>query len=542
MTLSSANNFLGRLACVFLLVLSGTAALAVEPAAPSADKQIPLVNQPNTGVMKMLVVKGFVLTGNTLLPESELQALLAGYINQSCDLNRLREATGKVTEEYHRRGYPLARAYMLAQTIVDGMVTITVREGRIGKIIIEGNHHYSDNFIRSRLTSGEKEEAMTVERLERGLLLLNSSFTDLKVSANFAPGSEPGTADIKVKVEEGFPLHLTLTSNNSGSDFVSRYRFGGQLEWTNALIPGSSLTAGGFIGDKSENMHIINAGYSFPLNAHGTMLGLSALKGNFEVGKDFADLGIHNEEKSGDLFIRQPFILSRKATLSGRVGFRASDAKYYQLDEVSGRDNIRVVYAELQGDMISLGGKSIANLTLSQGLGGLLGGTKSGDILASRQNAGNDFMRANLSLARVQPVTSVFSTLLTFSGQLSSTNLLAGEQWLLGGINSVHGFTSGEASGDQGYSATLALRANPLANKEILQLSAFLDYGFAHKRNPLSGVKADTELTGAGIGIASRIRTVAPTTLRLDLGWPITPSANAQGESPVISFDTSIRF
>lgn len=543
MTLRFARQYFSLSA--FLLVLLMPAwqgAFCAEQAPPSTDKKIPLINQPSATSVKSVVVKGFVLTGNTLLPERELQLLLAGYINQSCDLNQLREAAGKVTEEYHRRGYPLARAYMLVQTITDGMVTITVMEGRIGQILIEGNQQYSADFIRNWLTSGQKEEELTVERIEHGLLLLNATFSDLKVSANFVAGRQPGTADLKVKVEESFPLHFTLTSNNFGSDFVSRYRFGGQLDWSNALMAGSTLTAGGFTGDKPANMHLINAAYSFPLNSVGTMMGLSALKGNFEVGKEFADLGIRNEERSGDVFVKHPLLLNRKSSLSAKVGFRLSDAKYFQLDEVSGRDNTRVLYAELQGDMLSLGGKSIANITLSKGLGSLLDGTESGDVMASRQNAGNDFLRANLSLARVQPVTPIFSTILTLSGQLSNTNLLAGEEWLLGGTNSVHGYASGEVSGDEGYSATLALRANPLTNKEMLQLSAFLDYGFAHKKSPLSGVKADTELTGIGLGISSRLQTVAPTNLRIDIGWPISPSTNSQGHVPVISFDTSIRF
>jgi len=226
------------------------------------------------------------------------------------------------------------------------------------------------------------------------------------------------------------------------------------------------------------------------------------------------------------------------------VGFRAANTKYYYLfDQLSGYDKTRVVYAELQGDMISYGGKSFANLSLSQGLGDMLGGTKTGDILASRQDATNSFTKLNAGVARLQPLSDGFSSLFRLSGQWSPSNLLAGEEWLIGGINSVHGYASGEAAGTEGYTASLSLRSTPLVNKEILQLSLFLDYGYAHKKNALKGSKVNTSLTGVGFGVVSHIAdSVVPTDLRFDVGFPLNPTSNALQQNPVFSFDVSVHF
>ncbi len=525
-----------------LATLTCHAAYAAPEPTLSTDYTTSFRRTASEDASSRVVVKGFLLTGNTLISTSDLQALLSGYLDHSCDLQKLREAANRVSEEYHRQGHTFAKAYILPQHIEDGRVNITIVEGRIGKIVIEGNRNYSSRFIRSYLTSGEPVSSLTIPRLEKALLLLNSKFTDLKVSANFTPGQEAGTTDLYVKVEDSFPLHATLSANNFGSNFVSRYRFGGQLEWTNALIPGSLATIGGFIGDKPSHMNIINGGYSFPLGTGGTMVGLSVLNGYFDIGKDFADLGIHNRESSGDLFVSHPFIVNRRSTLSGKAGFRASDAKYYLLDQISAHDNTRVLYAEVEGDMLSWGGKTFGSIGVSQGLGSFLGGMNSRDPLASRKNADNAFTHINFGLARLQPMSDNFSALVRLSGQWSDRNLLAGEEWLIGGINSVHGYTSGEGSGDQGYSASFALRSTPLANKEILQLSAFLDHGYAYKKSPMIGSQATTELTGVGVGVFSHLSTLAPTDLRLDIGWPLNPSSNFLSESPVVYFDASIRF
>ncbi len=536
-----------KMAPFILLMLSWNGAHASVPATPFVKDKTVLTPPSSADASNRIVVRGFLLTGNSLITAEKLQPLLAGYLNQSCDLNMLREAANKVTVEYQRQGYSLAKAYILQQNIVDGMVRVTIVEGRIGKIIVEGNTNYSTNFISRYLTSGKDKSAVTTDILQHGLLLLNSSFTDLKVTANFVPGQEPGTTDVHVKADDGIPLHARLSTNNLGSEFVSRYRFGGQVEVTNALTPGSFLTVGGFVGDQIKSMHILNGGYSFPFNSVGTIIGINVLDGNFEVGKDFAALGIHNDQLSGDVFIKHPFILDRNSSLSGKAGFRASGARYYDAFQESNneqhkKDNIRALYVEAEGDMVAFGGRSLVSATLTKGMGGLFGGTTSGDVLTSRENASNEFTRVNLDVARLQPVSDTFSTLLRLSGQWSSTNLLAGEEWLIGGINSVHGYAAGEASGDQGYTASLALRANPLVNKEVLQLSLFMDYGSANKKNPKLGSKTTTELTGVGAGISSHFNTVSPTDIRVDIGWPLNPSTNFLKETPVLYFDASIRF
>ena len=526
---------------LFVVMLSWNGSQAAEPVRTSVNPgtgQLPASNVQN---LDTVVVNGFSFSGNASLSSAELQTLLSGYIGQSCDLDKLREAAGKVSDEYSRRGHPLAKAYIPPQTIAGGIVQVMVVEGRIGRLNIEGNKNYSSAFIRRYLTAGNDAEPMTIDRLEKGLMILNSDFTDLKVTANFTTGAEPGTTDINVKVEDRTPVHVTLTSNNYGSELVSRYRFGAQAEWVNALIPGGYLMAGGTIGNQIDNMKVFSGSYEFPVNSVGTRVGMSVLDGNFDIGKAFKDLGIHNEETSGDLYISHPFVKSRMSGLTGKLGLRAAEAKYYLMNEISKHDHTSVVYLQLNSDHVSLGGKSFGVFTISKGLGGALGGTKVEDPLSSRINASNDFTRFNLDLARYQPVSDMASAMLRVSGQWTGDSLLADEEWLIGGVNSVHGYALGEASGDKGYNASLSFRLNPLKNKEVLQLATFIDHGYAYKKYIQAGSKQTTELTGVGFGVSSHLFTIAPTDFRFDIGFPLNPSSNYADEKPVLYFETSIR-
>ncbi len=490
-----------------------------------------------------VVVKGFRFTGNTAISTAELDTLLSGYIGQSCGLEKIREAALKVTDAYLRHGLTLAKAYIPPQTIEGGIVNIAIIEGRIGAITIEGNKNYSSSFIRRYLTGGHTGQQLSIEQLETGLLLLNSKFTDLKVTANIEPGKEPGTADVHIKVEDSSPLHLTLSSNNYGSKYVSRYRFGAQGEWVNALIPGGKLTASTLIGEKTDNMRVYSGSYEFPVNSAGTSIGITAFDGNFDMGLDFAQLGIHNHETSGELFIAHPLVKRRLSNLSAKLGFRISNTGFYYLDELSAKDKARAIYAQLQGDQVFLGGRGIFGLTVFQGLGTALDGSSSSDQLPpSRQNASNSFTRINLDLGRYQPFTDVFSATLRVSGQWSDNALMAGEEWQIGGVNSVHGYTAGEASGDRGYVTSLALTASPLEKKNQLQISAFLEHGYAYKKYYSVGSKQTHELTGVGMGVTSHLDTFASTDLRLDIGYPLDPSHNYLSQKPVVYFETAFRF
>ncbi|NTV21909.1 MAG: ShlB/FhaC/HecB family hemolysin secretion/activation protein [Chlorobium limicola] len=490
-----------------------------------------------------ILVSGFTFSGNVSLSTAELQVLLSGYVGQSCDLQKLREAASTVTDAYRRRGMTLAKAYVPPQKIEGGVVNISVLEGRIGVLSVEGNRNYSTGFVRNILTSGHPERALTVEQLEKGLLLLNSNFADLKATANFSPGKEPGTSDVVVRVEDRSPFHVTLSGNNYGSEYVSRFRYSVQAEWVDALISGAHLAVSTTLGENIDDMNVVSGSYTFPVNSVGTMIALSAFDGNFDIGKDFAELGIHNEETSWDIGISHPLFKRRHATLTGKIGFRSSDARYYLLDELSSRDHVRVVYAQLQADQVFLGGRNFYDLTVSRGIGSALGGSgKEENIPTSRAFASNDFTRINLGIARYQPLSDVFSAVVRISGQWSDDNLVAGEQWLIGGVNSVHGYALGEASGDKGYLTSLALRVSPLVKKDLLQFAAYLDYGYSSSKYFVEGSKRQHELAGFGFGVASHLDTFASTDLRLDVGFPIDPSSNYLDESPVIYFETALRF
>jgi len=487
-----------------------------------------------------ITIQGFLFTGHTLLSTEELTEILHTFVGTRASIEDLRRAASLVTAAYHERGFMLSRAYLPAQEIRDGLVTIAVLEGRIGTITVEENKRYSDAFIRQFIDRPGTGEQITHRDAERGMLLLRSLFSDFDVQGNLSPGDDPRSTDLLLTVEEHSPLEASVTMNNLGSEFVSRYRFGASVGLTNALLQGDRIAGGVTIGDRPERMNVLYGSYATVLNGSGTRLSLSIQEGTFEVGREFAALGITNSETSVAMTVSQPMVRRRSGGVTAGLGIRGSNARYEFLDELSSRDRIRALTLSLSGDLVHDGGKSIGSLSLSRGLGEFLDATGSNDPLASRAGADNDFFVINGSAARLQPLGEGFSLLVRCSGQWSDDRLLAGEEFLAGGIHSVHGYASGELSGLKGWNAGIAVRLTPLKDPEILQLSFYVDHAYAWKKDS-SGIGLDESLTGIGLGVASALDVGVPAELRIDLGWPLDPGSNTLDDSPIVYLDTSIR-
>jgi hemolysin activation/secretion protein len=74
------------------------------------------------------------LNGVKALSNEELQSITAPYIGRDVTLGDLEGLAQAITARYKERGYFLAQAIVPVQTVRDGIVEISVIEGRLGKV------------------------------------------------------------------------------------------------------------------------------------------------------------------------------------------------------------------------------------------------------------------------------------------------------------------------------------------------------------------------------------------------------------------------
>jgi hemolysin activation/secretion protein len=519
---------------ILLVLILGRPAFGDEPALPSQGGEAPAEQK--------IHVLGFEITGNTAISTADLQTLLASYIGESLTLPELQDAVDGLTEEYRRRGYTLAKAYLPAQEIRAGIVGIAVLEGRIGELRVTGNQHYSDRFIRDHFWKVSNEGVIRHTSLEHSLVLLND-YPNLNVSASLEPGQSAGTTDIVAHVKDERPVHVTLDYNNFGVPFISRNRFGAGLEVGNVFIEGSLLKLNGIIGENPDRLLFQLLSYSVPVNRYGTRFVLSGSNGRFDVGGQLAALEINGKIKTYDLSVTHPFIKSRFENLLVDAGFASKDNRLFMLGQVTGDDHLRMLKAGVNYDRSDIYGRNFLSVYGFQGLGEAFGGMDNDDPLATRRGADNRFTKANVAAGRVHKVTDEAFLILRAAGQITTGPLPIIEQFLLGGPDSVRGYQLGERLGDEGYNVSAEGR---LPIGQYVQLAAFIDHGASRVRNPAAGESKAHFLTGAGPGVRVNLP-FFETMVRADLGFPIDPpralsGSLTGGSSPTLYLQVTARF
>ena len=366
-----------------------------------------------------VLVKAYKITGASVIDGAELESLVAPHVGTDMELAELEKVAELLTAEFKDRGYSLARAYIPAQEIKDGIVEIAVLEGRVGEIIVKGNQNYSGEFIKRGFIPVVRDGAVKQSSLEKSLLVLNE-YPDLKATAVLEAGKESGTSDIVVTVEDKLPLHLELDYDNFGTESVSKNRFGMEVSLGRFLmVEGSSLSLRGVVGSDPKSYHYGRASYLLPINGYGTKLGFLGYGGDFDVGQALAEFNITATTWGYSPYLTHPFVKTRTQNLTGEFGFESKDATQWVLGSLFSRDKLRMLRMGLNYDWIDSTGRNLISLSVFQGLEEAFGGMENNDTRSSRFGADNRFTKAYVNWARVQKVTDRVSILIRGVGQAS---------------------------------------------------------------------------------------------------------------------------
>jgi hemolysin activation/secretion protein len=283
------------------------------------------------------LVKAYKITGTSVMAGSELGSIVAPYVGREMDLTELEKVADLVTTEFRDRGYSLARAYIPAQEIKDGIVEIAVLEGSVGEIIVKETKTTQVNLSKEA-SPVVRDGAVKQSSLEKSLLVLNE-YPDLKATAVLEAGKEPGMTDIVVTVEDKLPLHLVMDYDNFGTESVSKNRFGMEVNLGRFLIvEGSSLSLRGVIGSDPKSYHYGRASYLLPINGYGTKLGFLGYGGDFDVGQALSEFNITATTWGYGPYLTHPFVKTRTQNLTGEFGFESKDATQWVLGSLFSRD------------------------------------------------------------------------------------------------------------------------------------------------------------------------------------------------------------
>ncbi len=532
-------------------------------APPAIDVQTarPEMKSDDDAKLKIKVDR-FEITGNKAFTSDQLFTIIQGTrgkIGYEMTLAEVKGEAKLITDFYRSKGFPLAWAYIPAQEIKDGAVEIAVVEGRIDKVLVEGNRHYSSEFILDHLAGLQEGGGLTLAGLERGLLLL-SEYPGLNVRATLRPGEDSGATDIYLNAEDKYPVMFSMDYDNYGQEDISRSRLGGTLGVANLFDAGHTMTLRGVqsLEVSQGNLYFARIDYVVPMTS-GVKLRAYASHYDYEISEGHtAILEPTGRGEVWGLMLSYPIIKRQAMSFGAELGFEVKNLTQQLWGDVTtGEDRLRVVVVGLDYEIVEglLGPKLPARWVLAaqvrQGLNEFAGGLGDDDPDSSRpMGIDGEFTRFSAQAYRIQKIASWITLLGKFSGQYVNEPLASTEQISLGGADSVRGYNPFEFMGDRGYTATVEARVNipPLASVpdpfrkypsivDMVQLAGFVDWGSAKLvEDPTGGLRDTQTLSGCGVGL--RLNYPDRLSLRFDVGWPLSHS----GEDTVEEYDARIYY
>lgn len=509
---------------------SGTAIEGAKP--PAIERAVPKVpeitveeREPAVSAdgQQKIMVKGFRLSGELLLPENELLTLIQNEAGREIKLNELNKLADKLTKYLRQKGYLVAFAYVPAQDIKDGVVEITIVPGKYGQIKITGDGHIGREQLKAMFFTAKPGMVITRAPLERALLLIGD-LSGVSVKATLTPGENTGTADLVLETADTAKINASVYADNWGNRYTGRTRYGTQLTVNNFSNNGDAFNLGGLTTFNGINNY--NFGYSAQLGHDGAKAEIRYSHVGYTLGDTFADLGATGRAAVTSYDITYPFIRSRVFNLYGSVGY---DIKHLEDDNHAASSysprTSRLWNAGLSGNFAdNWGGGGTNDFALSYYQSKLRFNdfTAAVNDAAYAQTSGN-FHKTVLTYQRQQYVANNLTFNLNFTGQLAGKNLDSSEKLFLGGADGVRAYPQGEASGDQGYKLTGEFRwrlPGMSMNQNNVYLNTFYDYGSAMiNKRPYSSEANRRSLMGAGLGLLwTRDKDYA---IRMDYAWKI---------------------
>ena len=456
--------------------------------APILLMTIALFCTPLAQAEPTLDVSHYVIEGVSPLSDTETAAILAPYTGEKLTLAQIEQAANALEKAFRDRGLVFYRVFVPAQKPRTGEVILQITSFSIGNIKITGNEHFSEENIRRSLPSLQEGETPDVHTLGKDLTIANTNPAK-QVVVNFREGQQANTIDSEIRVKDINPLSLFVgySANRSfaplreGED-IYRMTFTAQHSNLFNRDHVGTLSYSTDPGDVSK-VTLLGAYYQAPLygtgiNISGYFIHTDVSTGNIQQGGGFFDVS-----GSGDFFgVRVASALAPIGNIHQTVGV-ALDYRHFE-------NSTTFNGVQIQPNVGSLPLSVTYTLREEKPWGGYAGSVEYAVNLGAGAANNNDAHTANggdyhWSAWRYSADASLVKADWLFTaklrGQWTSDRLIPGEQFGLGGANSVRGFSDREVTGDYGFLVNLDA-VGPQMLLPNLKPVVFVDGGQAHSK------------------------------------------------------------
>jgi hemolysin activation/secretion protein len=401
-------------------------------------------------------IKRFLVEGNTILSQSELDRTLTPYSGMNRDFGDIQRALEALQDVYTGRGYNAVRVSVPEQDIRSGQVRLRVVEARIRRVRVQGNRFFDEKNVRAGLPSLKEGTSPNTRAIGQDAQLSNENPAK-QVSVALQAADDPGQVDATVRVTDEKPSRISVFADNTGTPKTGNWRTGAGYQNANLLngddvFNAQVITSPGHASD----VKVFGAGYRVPVYKWSGIVDMLAGYSSVNSGT-VQDL--FNVSGKGTVFgLRYTQMLGRIDTYEHRAAFGLDYRAYKNSVTFVGTTeslvpDITVHPASLTySGRFSQAGRDLSfNLSYSHNIpGGNKGDQAAFDEPGQRfgATAGYSIWRAGVAFSQLLP--SDFIVRAVANAQQTHDLLIPGEQFGMGGADSVRGYYERETASDIG--------------------------------------------------------------------------------------------
>ena len=466
------------------------------------------------------------------LDKKAIQNGITPMLGEALDNERIDKIRALVLAALNKEGAMLADIYFPPQRTADGYVVVVVSPAKVGKIVATGQQYFDADHIACELRS-QPSTQVNLKHLSEDLLWLNRTpwrVTDM----SYAPGENPGEADITLATTDRKPFRPYVSLDNTGTRTtgLGRYKvgvsYGNPFGFFDHRVD-YSYTRSNF--DGALDSHGLS--YSMPVFGRNTLT-MSAGYTSVDVLVDSGRYRAKSSSKSLSASLNRALPALRnvpnfvhEGTLGVDYKQSGSNVLFGGAEVYASKPEILNLYVDYSAGLSDTLGKtnSYTHLVISPGFG--FGNNTTAEFDTVRTGAKNHYWYVKETIDRSFKLPRNWGLRGVLNAQYAPEILLYSERMALTGANAVRGYYEDSLYADSGLMLNLELQAPAktfkIGDKQAqLQGFAFYDVGrgFNHTadvNNDLSSKQKNNTVSSLGFG--ARFSLSPYVQLNGTLGW-----------------------
>jgi len=452
----------------------------------------------------------------SLITPDTQKRLVAPYINQCLSLDRINQLVRAISEWYVQRGYITSRAFLTEQNLSHGTLNITVLQGKLEAIHLQGASARQLNMAFPTRVG----RILNLRDIEQGMEQINRLRTT-PVQIEIIPSTQPGYSIVNLTSTPEFPLTLGLNMDNSGQRSTGVGQLSGSLVGNDLLgVADRWFVSGGRSSAFSNwrDAQNFQAGVSVPYG-YG-LLDYSYSWSNYHSRFNANSFDWYSNGDNISNRLSGSWVLFRNGQIKTGVQLGLNHyASHNWLNQTLLQSSSRKLTSLQIGfnhTQKIAGGVATLNPMLSRGMPWFDAESDKGK---SDDFPKAEFRKWSVSSSFQRPVTQKMWWLSSFYAQWSPDRLYGSERLTIGGENSVRGYKEQYLSGDVGGYLRNELNYSLFTLPAIGEVSTTLALDGGWLQSDKQDRYAAGTLWGSSLGLGTRNAHVST---QLSLGIPVS--------------------